>query len=111
MIRHIALLLLAGVATAQTAKVVALSPADAKEAADLHAQKAAIEAKMWSLESRIRRKLYPPWATCIPGQTCFPMYSLPPPWSCGFEYSEDFKYVVPKACPPADKNGFPLIVH
>src|SRR5271170_7184708 len=96
--------------TAQTAKVVQLSPEDAATAKALHDEQLALDKKRDALELRIKRKyiaeVYPTRASaCVvpPGGSCIPpplppptaeeqkiadnAYDLKPGWGWGFEYS------------------------
>jgi hypothetical protein len=68
---------------AQSAKVVALSDADAKLAKSLYEQKAAVEAKIDALNKRIHEQSK---------------------WTMDFEYSEDFRFIVPKDAPTFRPN-------
>jgi len=60
---------------AQTAKVYQLSDSDAKEAKALYAEKSAVEAKIEALNKKVGSQVN---------------------WVWGFEFSEDFRFVVPK---------------
>lgn len=80
------------VAFGQTAKVIALSPADAAEAKSLYAQRDAIEKKIADLHVKIEHAYvilaqppeHPDW-----------VMNWKPGWGGGFQFSEDFKFIVP----------------
>ena len=73
----------------QTAKVVALTPEDAAKAKALYAEQARVEENIAQLRDRIS------------------MVYLDPGWFTGFEFSEDFKYIVPASQPlPSVTNGY-----
>ena len=87
------ILLLAGVAGAQTAKVVELKPDDAKLAQSLYAQKAEIDRKISDQSADILKRYI--------GRGGLIQYGG---WDAGFEFSTDFKFIVPatpvkSACP------------
>lgn len=109
--------------SAQTAKVVILSPEDAAQAKALYEEKAAVEKKIADLQAQIShkyisRELIFPTAACITLERAdgtFPDCTPPKPtaqqekashewhilegWNLGFEFSEDFKSIVPKQTP------------
>ena len=78
----------------QTAKVIQLSPEDAKQAATLYAKKADIEKQIDALHVEITQKY-------ISKEQGWLVFSSNP-WSNGFEYSDDFKFIVPKG---ANQSG------
>jgi hypothetical protein len=67
----------------QTAKVIQLTPDEAKEAKSLYEQKAAIEAQVVNLHQKIITKY-----SLDNKNSMFPAYD--------FEYSTDYRFVVPK---------------
>jgi hypothetical protein len=84
------LLLIAAPMLAQTAKVVELKPEEAAEAKQLHdaadrAKKAADE-----FDAKIGERYV--WSE---GSTAN-SYSLKPGWPYGFEFSDDYRFIVPK---------------
>jgi hypothetical protein len=79
-------LLLAPALYAQTAQVIVLSPAEAKASADLYAQKAEIDAKISAFKRALEDKYIVP--LCASGR-CGSV------WFNGFEFSTDFKAIVP----------------
>jgi hypothetical protein len=95
---------------AQTAKVIQLSPEDAAKAKDLYAQKADIEKKIADLQAKIAggyttEKKEQQYLNCCccgikesDGKTYVTQFK--DGWGGGFEYSSDFKFIVPKM-PPA----------
>ncbi len=114
----VVVLLLAGFslsALGQTAKVIQLSPEDAAQAKSLYAQQAAIQKKIDALNDKITTQYTSeavPEGNCIAtayGSWVFsgpcsgmgaPTSSVKPGWENGFEFSEDFKFIVPKPIPP-----------
>ena len=83
-------------AQAQTAKVIPLTPAEATEAKSLYEQKALIEFKMKDLEHRIQTSHL--LDTSTPTQNSGFLSNFQrwlPGWNGGFQYSEDFKFIVP----------------
>jgi len=93
----------------QTAKVIALSPEDAKQAKALDDEQKALNVKKEAFESHIRSQyLLRPHAQCFNGDfmdskgRCSEVM-----WGWGFIYSDDFKYIVPKPEPPQQsKSGW-----
>lgn len=85
---------------AQTAKVIQLSPEDAKQAQNLYAEKAEVEAKIADLQNKIKVEYLSEY------QESFGSYTLPG-WELGFEYSTDFKFIVPKPTPLNLNSLFP----
>ena len=84
-------LVFAGCLQAQTAKVIQLSPEDAAKAKALYAQKADIEKQIDDLQQKItatylakNKEIQESWGW------------YPWPWLNGFEFSDDFKFIVPK---------------
>lgn len=94
-------------AFSQTAKVIALSPEDAKQAESLYQQKKDIEDKIAKLEDLVKNKYLiegvPLYMGCVfieianpyPNQTNL-HYCRLAGWEGGFQFSEDFKFIVPK---------------
>ena len=95
---------------AQTAQVIQLTPDETKQAAALYAEKAAVEAKIEALRSNIVEAHlmlrgdkavvlvgYCHDNSAVPGDlSCYPMG-----WGSGqFEYSTDFKFIVPEPPQP-----------
>ena len=86
------LILLAAPVFGQTAQVIQLTPDEAKQAAALYAEKAAVEAKIEALRTviikahidKIREESKGDFYTFSDGT-----------WVGGFLYSTDFKYIVP----------------
>ena len=83
---------------AQTAKVIKLSDADAEQAKALYAEKAQVETKITELEIKIHKDYITLWS---PSEQNGVSYGFPKSgWtSLEFEYSDDFKYIVPKPYP------------
>jgi hypothetical protein len=95
---------------AQTAKVIQLSPEDAAEAKSLYEQKAAIEQKIEAMEEKVATDYLEdktkPAAyrycvkfvgdTCVQGGPKDVHYPRRDGWESGFEFSVDFKFIVPK---------------
>lgn len=79
-------------AVAQTATVVELKAEDAALAKRLYAEKAGIEKQIADLEVKIRGTYLKP--ACDKNSITFCAGS--PTWYNGFEYSTDFKFIVPK---------------
>lgn len=116
------LLAMGFVVSAQTAKVIALSPEDAAQVKSLYEQKAAIEKQLADLQKKIADKytmVYHdyPTSACLqicpngvcPNTPCtdFPKVTEEEKkaahvrerafgWEGGFEFSEDYKFIVPK---------------
>jgi hypothetical protein len=92
----------AGAVFGQTAQVIELTPNEAKQAATLYAEKAAVEAKIEALRNALTSKYVmvrtlqvgsaKGWVDCGPGG-CLPVTR--PEWLNGFVYSTDFKFIVP----------------
>jgi hypothetical protein len=89
-------LLLAAALHAQTAQVIQLTSEEAAQAKALYAEKAAVEAKIGQLHDHITTKYVTPvlrtWNDAHPYDLC--------PWFVGFEYSADFKFIVPAQIKP-----------
>ena len=84
---------------AQTAKVIQLSPEDATKAAALYQQKADIEKQITDLEEKITESYLKGKADsyfCGVGYICVASPAPKSGWESGFEYSSDFKFIVPK---------------
>lgn len=78
-------------AYAQTAKVIQLSDEDAAQAKSLYQQKKDIEQKISDLQIKILENYM-----SVPHPKSKDKYFLlKEGWDTGFEYSEDFKFVVP----------------
>jgi hypothetical protein len=77
LITLICVLGLVSVSNAQTAKVIALSPEDAKQVKSLQDQEAVLQQKILALHAQIRDRY------------------VKTAWYGDFLYSEDFKYIVP----------------
>lgn len=102
----VTMLLLAVSAQAQTAQVIQLSPADAKQAKALHDELATIKARVESFDEGIARKysgkecvsLHVAGAVvpCTKTDEKAYMIGVSPGWENGFEYSEDYRFIVPK---------------
>ena len=90
----IALLLCSITALGQTAKVIALSPEDAKEAKSLYAQQAEIEKRIDMFRLQISDTYLRNYEKKNPY-----VFSPKPGWDAGFLFSEDFKYIVPRPAP------------
>jgi hypothetical protein len=89
------LILAASPLIGQTAKVIQLSPEDAAQAKSLYTQKAEIEKKIKDLEDAVHDKYL---ITAHHGsQGLYGTYKEG--WSAGFDYSEDFRFIVPKSYP------------
>jgi hypothetical protein len=106
----LALLAAAGAAAlAQTASVVELTPDDAAVAKRLYDQQAAITKQIADLQVKIRNKyLIQPCQTARPSVEFCASSST---WFNGFEYSTDFKFIVPKPLPtyPTTTCGYPIL--
>ena len=80
----------AGTVLAQTAQVIQLSPTDAAKAKQLYTEKAQILSEIHAFKTKIQEK-YVPHSSGI--------FSLNDPsivWGNGFEFSTDYKFIVPK---------------
>ena len=95
--------ILVGSGLSQTAKVVQLDAADANHALDLYKAKAAIEKQITDLESQIRSKYLFEGIGCqylaAPGEHLKDCKAPLSGWDYGFEFSTDFKFIVPKISP------------
>jgi hypothetical protein len=95
--------------SAQTAKVVQLSPLDAEKARSLYEQRDRIDKEISDLEVQIGHQYISnmePRTGCVnynqdldsvpcekpKGKT----FTLQPGWESGFEFSDNFKFIVPK---------------
>jgi hypothetical protein len=89
---------------AQTAKVIELTPAEAKEAKALYAEQKAVADKIEKLRASIEKAhLIVVTATTYWDQ---PTNTLKlQGWYGGFEFSEDFKFIVPVATPASSFNN------
>jgi hypothetical protein len=79
---------------AQTAKVIALSQEDAKLAKSLYEERDLVNKKIAELDSKVKKD----YLLGEKGSSCGQngKYYMPG-WGCGeFEFSEDFKFIVPK---------------
>jgi hypothetical protein len=86
---------------AQTAQVIQLSSTDSDTAQSLYAEKASVEKQIASLEQKIKKSYLTPAVTggysfCV-NKYCTSTRGY---WDNGFEYSSDFKFIVPKPAPP-----------
>lgn len=120
----LALLALSLAAQAQTAKVIELSPDEAKEAVKLDQQRKALdlEEQNFRYNLAIHHKIaieYPTTASfCIVPKGALSCDAGPAPkpdhraveykndWSNGFEYSEDYRFIVPAKTPSAPTNCY-----
>ena len=89
---------------AQTAQVVQLTPEEAAQAKALYTQQAEIAAKIEALRQGIVKAHLlasgDDWS-CVTGGTSQTL-KIKRDWACGdFEYSADFKFIVPSKQPPA----------
>lgn len=91
------LILAASPLIGQTAKVIALSPEDAAEAKTLYTQKAEIEKRIINLTDTIQHKYL---ALVPPHEGLNGFRHFKDGWSIGFEFSEDYKFIVPKVWTP-----------
>ena len=82
----------ATVSGAQTARVIVLTPDEAKQASDLYAQRAEIDAKIGQFKDALAQKyiITPCKDTSL--SLCI-VYD--PSWLPGFEFSTDFKAIFP----------------
>jgi len=102
----IALALLVPVAgAAQSAKVIVLSDADAAEAKSLHRKLQEILDKQKALESKIKAKYIVAAHDKNNGGICGTDGCYDSEWGSGFEYSEDFRFVVPVPARPYNGNS------
>ena len=98
---------------AQTAQVIELSPAEGKQAMDLYAQKTAIEKKIEDFRQTIQNKYVsekvPSDGFVVCAGVTNGYLTCPPPdttiipkngWEYGFQFSDDFRFIVPKTSPP-----------
>ena len=114
----ISFLFLSLVSAAQTAKVIPLSASDAAQAKSLYDRQIALNKAKSDFEAIVKDKYLTKESDSILAATCATLAldgsgisysSIPCPdpkahkikipidgWSNGFEYSEDFKYIVPK---------------
>lgn len=104
--RYAAMLLLSTIpAFGQSAKVVQLSPDDATTAKSLDAQQKDIQHQIKAFESRVRKK-YLVKTTDRNGSCQSLDGEIISGWGCGeFEYSEDFKFIVPATPAPKSSCG------
>lgn len=85
-------------AHAQTAKVIALSPEDAKVAKELIQAQDALTKRKAEFEASIRAK----YLTAQKGESYTSTFGgerIRSGWDYGFEFSEDWKYIVPAPTP------------
>jgi hypothetical protein len=109
------LLVIAGAcAPGQTAQVIQLTPEEAKQAAALYAEKAAVEAKIEALRVTLNDKYAR--SVCPAGATCSCLFNVgtgycisdriyKSGWENGFIYSSDFKFIVPAPLPSTLPQG------
>ncbi len=99
------ILALAACGLAQTAKVMALSPEDAKKAAALNAAAVKATAELNDFHDYVAKKYLatenPNESNCFSGTIGAPsgneVHGWLRDWNCGnFEFSEDFKFIVPQ---------------
>jgi hypothetical protein len=103
----VGILFIAVTLNAQTAKVIELSADDAKEAKALHEAQLDLDSKVLALHTRILAdyltdksggKLRNPWVGNYSGNVTWltngDVYKVG--WSGEFEYSDDFRFIVPK---------------
>lgn len=102
----LALLALSLAAQAQTAKVIELSPEDAVKAKSLYEQQVSIGKQIDDLKMQVQKKYLKP----AKGETCNIYYSsgecYTSSWATGFEYSDDFRFIVPAKTPSAPTNCY-----
>lgn len=79
----------------QTAKVIALSPADAAEAKILYAQREALDKKIEALREKITRSYLVEDKVRYDSHVQFQYLVLRSGWHSDFLYSEDFRFIVP----------------
>jgi hypothetical protein len=100
------LLLAATTLHAQTAKVIQLNPEDAALAKSLHEQKEALDKKIADFDDGVRKHYLLEtkkegniltFAFCSNG----PCPTYKQGWSGGFEFSDDYKFIVPTPLRPA----------
>ena len=115
-----AVLFLSASLYAQTAKVVALSADDAKTAKSLYDEQAALDKRKAAFEELVRtryltvKKGDKEWGDegvvfSLNGSGTTIKTSYRAGWNYGqFEYSEDFKYIVPKSPPINGAGSFQL---
>ena len=84
-------LLLTPALFAQTAQVIVLTPAEAKASADLYAQRASLDAKINALKDVLKVKYLDP--ICATDKNAG--FWCGSQWALGFEFSTDFKAIVP----------------
>lgn len=96
--KYLAMLLLCcGFALSQNAKVIALTPADAAKAKELH--EAALNAQKAVADfDKLIRERYTDAKPDAKGDLY--MSSTKVGWEAGVEYSDDWLFIVPKAFPP-----------
>ena len=84
---------------AQTAQVIQLTPDESRQAAALYAQKAEVEAKIAALQTSITEKYTKETRTYVFCTSCVTYLGTKTGWEGGFEYSTDFKFIVPAPQP------------
>lgn len=91
--------LFAVTASAQTAQVIQLNPEDAARAKALYAEKAKVDAEIEALKDSVKKKYV--WTAIIGNGYCTHAeqtedgYCIPYDWANGFEFSTDFRFIVP----------------
>lgn len=119
-------LLVSGVCFGQTAKVIQLSDRDAAEAKALYASKSEIEEKIRELQERINenylRKVVNSNIDCPSGFDLGYLTGFTGPtsliqhvcykngWTGNFQFSEDFRFIVPSSMVPANSLLYPSFV-
>ena len=90
----------AAAAFGQTAQVIQLTPDEAKQAAALYAERAAVEAKIETLRVSISVAHFPSQK-----QQDRNLILYDTTWLNGFVYSTDFKYIVPAPFKTSQSTG------
>lgn len=99
---------------AQTAKVIQLNDKDAQHIKALYEQKQQIESEIALFQDTVRGQYTqvkvdtPDNAMCVTfdaRESHCTITSVLPGWENGIEFSEDFKFIVPKAAPKWESGG------
>lgn len=103
------IVMLAGVMSAQTAKVIQLSPEDAATAKRLDAEQKALTARTEEFRKKVVVKYLvepePYLGGVVSGYNNCSLHApekgtiITPSWCYGFEFSDDWLYIVPKPAP------------
>ncbi len=98
----------------QTAKVIQLTDEEAAQAKSLYAQKTDVDAKISALRDHVTKKYFPGINSCTTEWTDGKRHAYCEPYIApsDFEFSEDFRFVVPKPTPaPAQAwpSNYPYI--